>query len=381
MTLTKRLYRLDEVRAALLYGLKTRRIQESQFWLRELEESYYGSEARRILFVAWFLLVGLRRVQWLYAWALDGGTVEGRAQLAWQFCRIEERDGSLWWNLCAGGVYGKGSWLIELWRGMCTTEDESFWQPIVNKSTDERIDTILGELQEDMRRFTPMARLTGLALVEIPLDPSTWSGLSSSVPQGIDLESESLTWQKRTFEIPVLCLYGMCWRGMGADTTNMLNQLSLPDLLQSAYWKRCLDPFVENGSWKSDDALETFWDTYFPFQRGDIPDEWSAKEKCKSHGEGSTVQHGAPLWRWWKSWIPEGHRYCWGDPKDHVWAWVQTQQATVGSTVLDRILELYKELEPKNIPARPQKQWILETEEGGNTTEKSKGTATTRGRK
>ena len=379
MTLTKRLYRLDEVRAAFLYSLKTRRIKESQFWLRELEESFYGTEARRMLFVAWFLLIGLRRVQWLYAWALDSGTTEGRAQLAWQLCRIEERDGSLWWILCAGALVGQGSWLIELWRGMCTADDETFWQPIVNKSEDERIDTILEAVQEDMRRFTPMARLVGLALTEVPLAETTWTALSASVPDGLEFEERELIRESREYEVPYLCLYGMSWRGMGADTTELLNSLALPELLQSAYWKRCLEPFVEGSTWKSDDALELFWDTYFPFDKSDIPDEWSKKDKQKSHGPGCTVQCGSPLWRWWKGWIPEGHRYCWGSPVEKVWTWVQGQQATVGATVLDRVLELYKELAPQNIPTRPQKTWILEAEEVCDTGEK--GVAKTRGRK
>jgi hypothetical protein len=36
-------------------------------------------------------------------------------------------------------------------------------------------------------------------------------------------------------------------------------------------------------AWKSDDHLESFYETYFP---EDIPDEWSLKSREMSHGRG-----------------------------------------------------------------------------------------------
>ena len=163
--LTRRLYRFDEVRASFLYCIRQRRLPEVLFWLEELEDSLYSNEARRLLFVGWFLFVGLKRLKWLEAWSLGGHTREGRYTLTWQLVRCSERDSSLPWLLWAGvvvdpvtPVHGR---LLQGWRVLWPLDD---WQEIVNGIDDERLEPCLEALQTDLRGYARLGQLTAYAL-------------------------------------------------------------------------------------------------------------------------------------------------------------------------------------------------------------------------
>jgi hypothetical protein len=333
MSLTKRLYKLDEVRAALIFCIRTKRIQESQFWLRELEESLYGNDARRVLFIAWFLFVGLENLTWLYEWSLHSKSSEGRQRLCWQLCKLSERDGSLWWILCAGTMIDYTGTTVQEWKTVCHLDGEDFWQGIVDASTDERLDSILEGLQDDMRSYSLMAKLTGHLVIRY----QKWGTLSVITPDIVYQEGNLR--EQRAYKIPEGCLYGMTWRGRGGDSTEELRDLSLETLKASPYWRRLCDS-------------EEFWDTYFPWTSVDHPDEWSLADREKSHG-GPLRCVGNPLWRWWKGWIPEQRR-LWGKQKDAVWAWVQNQNIEIN--VLDRIPELYQKMV---IVSKLKKIWVL----------------------
>jgi hypothetical protein len=120
----------------------------------------------------------------------------------------------------------------------------------------------------------------------------------------------------------------MTWRGCGGDTTDEINECSLT----SPYWKT-------RAVFTTDREKEDFYDTYFP---NDIPDEWSLKEKLKSHGPGVDCSNGAPLSRWWKNWIPQEHIWIWGKSVRICWDWVLTQRADVEASVIDRLILEYK---------------------------------------
>jgi hypothetical protein len=57
----------------------------------------------------------------------------------------------------------------------------------------------------------------------------------------------------------------------------------LNSLKSSEYWSCILDHYMVNNEWKSDEHLESFYETYFP---NDIPDEWSLESREMSHGRG-----------------------------------------------------------------------------------------------
>ena len=371
MSLTKRLYRLDEVRAALCFCIKSRRLYEACFWLRELEDSALSGEARRILFLCWFLMYGLSRCSWLFAWAIKSTTPEGRLKLCWQLCRCSERDTSLWWILCAAVVYTDPkeqlSNLFDAWRATYANETVDFWQPLVDASSDEKLDDILQALQEDMGKYTLYGRLTGLVLTHVykHLPKATWADLSQEEP--IELLTYFTEWQEantksiraaRVFSIPQSALYGITWRGCGGNTTEELRTINLQTLGKSAYWKQTLANYQNGGVWNSDEHLEDFYDT--TFQSCDIPDEWSSADQQKSHGIYPLVGEQAPLWKWWNAWIGDlPHKWIWGKCIESTKDWYKEINLNTTGAILEFIAKLYATTTPSIVPPQKKKEWVL----------------------
>lgn len=341
MNLTKRLYRLDEVRAAFLYCLRSRIIIKSIFWLRELEDSCFGGEARRLLLISWVMNVGLARMSWLVEWCSNAGTREGRHKLCLQLLQCSERDSSIWLLLWSGVIpidTGLSS-LIDRWNSTC--------------HLDIHIDDARFEaLGHDMRRYIIFAKATACCLKE-KTKSSSWVLMTSEEPQ--DLQKNIETWDTldirhgRIYEIPNEALFGMAWRGLGHDTSDEINSIQLED---APFWKRELVKYKES-EWISDDLKEEFHQKYFP---SDIPDEWSLAEKKKSHGLGAICKGTYAIW--WKRWISDTHIWIWGSPVHTIMEWMKGQE--IDESVLDRLCSLYLERLPKSVTA-VQKTWILKT--------------------
>ena len=368
MSLTKRLYRLDEVRSAFIFSIKSKRLYEACFWLKELEETKEG-EARRVLFLTWFLVYGLSNCSWIFAWATNSETAEGRLKLCWQLCRCSERDTSLWWIFCAGAVYTDPkeqlSIVFDKWRSSYHLDHEDFWQPLVDVSTIEPIDLCLHALQIDMDKYILYARLAGLALITIQtrIPKSSLTPLSQEEP--IDLLKYLTEWAEakslrdaRAFPIPQGCLYGITWRGCGGDTTQELRSLTLKSFLRSPVWKQTLIAYTTGSTWTSDEDLEAFYDT--EFYRCDIPDEWSAEDQQKSHGIYPLVAGKAPLWKWWVSWIGElPHKWVWGTIIDQVLVWTKEIDLNATGAILEYMNEVYKKKETVGMLEPKKKEWVL----------------------
>jgi hypothetical protein len=343
MNLTKRLYRLDEVRAAFLFCLKNRRFNEGIFWLKELEDSFYGGEARRLLLVSWSMNIGLSRLVWLYEWSKNSRDREGRLRLCWQLLRCSERDSSLWWLLWSGVVpmkYGTSS-LVDRWNNICSLED--FW---------DKIDPhpCLEALKTDMKAYDIFARAVACSL-SCKVVAASMAPLSIEEP--IDLRKTISEWDTlsirkgRLYTIPYGCLYGMTMRGSGENTTDEINNFKMSE---SPYWRRIVEFYTKDGAWISDDAKEIFFDKYFP---EDIPDEWSLAEKHLSHGPG--VSNGGNFARWWSVWVCEKHDLIWGDSICKINEWIKEQSADY---CIDKLCRLYTEREARSIP-KPHKVWIF----------------------
>jgi hypothetical protein len=93
---------------------------------------------------------------------------------------------------------------------------------------------------------------------------------------------------QRAYSIPTSCLYASTYRGRIQWSQNDIQLHHVEKyLIGCPYWDDIITKYAiisEKGiQWKSDDAMESFYDTYF--QQG-IPDEWTKDEKQKSHGNG-----------------------------------------------------------------------------------------------
>lgn len=367
MSLTKRLYRIDEVRAALLYCIKQRRVYEACFWLTELEESKFALEARRLLLVAWYMVIGLSRVAGLLSWAEHGDTREGRLKVCWQLARCSERDTSLWWLAWCGvqpSCVGS-SRMLDQWQRTCHQEEEPFWTELVDKA-DDRLEHVMEALQTDLGRYSVLGRCCATSLIfhQGRLPESSWLELSQEEP--IDLIALQLEWsmadtlrQGRAHAIPPGCLYGMTWRGSGGDTLEELRGLSLTQLRASPYWKQIVLPLSSATDWNSDDAKESFYDTYFPYVNCNIPDEWSKADQQKSHSERQYFGSNG-LYKWWRTWIQDlPHLYLWGTPLERYLEWVKEDMNQGGELVLDRLLRLYGEREATPGLPYAKKEFVL----------------------
>jgi hypothetical protein len=355
--LTKHLYRFDEVRSALLYSLKRKRLNEALYLLEELEESFYGGEARLLLFLSLCMCVGIKRLSWIEAWATQSQTREGRYTLCWQLIRCNEKDSSIWWLLWSIVVSKEKDPLLEKhgrlfikWFNTCKQEDETVWQTCLDSSDDERVDTILIALQDDMKSYTIFAKACAVTILHgyKKVEKSSWSKLSSIDPlyeSGFDTTLRN----SRKYTIPIECLYGMTQRGAGVDTTEELRCLGSKDFQASAYWSKVWPKEV------NDSTYEQFWDTYFPC---DHPDEWSKEDQILSHGPG--VPEG-PLIRWWNNWIGSERLFVWGVPETSVLEWVKLERTT-SISVLDRLLKLYKDFSCTPSVLYPiKKEFVLST--------------------
>lgn len=357
MVLTRRLYSFEEVRSAFLYSIKNKCLHESVFWLQELEDSYYSGEVRRLLLLAWMIWTGPSRISWLLEWATESNTAKGRLELCWKLIRCKERDTSIWWLLwavlCAKHTPDEHGTLFHRWKQMYHLPDIEFWQTLVNETDDDRILTILEALQIDMKSYSLFGKCIALTVSytwnKVP--NTTWEPLSNQTPE--DLETTIQSWKQNTlqkeriYEIPYYCLFGMTWRGAGGDTTKELMNLGIEELKKSAYWKKQIQPYLnEENNWISDEYKEEFWDTHFNWTSCDHPDEWSLIDRKKSHGPGVMPASGT-LAKWWRNWIVNDRLFIYGKIYRNVLENLEKEPGSTGISILDRILQRYKEL---NIP-------------------------------
>jgi hypothetical protein len=83
----------------------------------------------------------------------------------------------------------------------------------------------------------------------------------------------------RRYAIPTACLYGNCARGCMKWTESTVRQLGEleREMVDCPFWDEARAAYD-----LSSDSREDFYERYVE----DIPDEWDAAEKQKSHGDG-----------------------------------------------------------------------------------------------
>jgi hypothetical protein len=320
MVLTKHLYELEEVRAALLWSIKQGRLFDMVFWLDELEDSCYGSEAGRLLWVAWMLWIGVGRLSWLEQWAVLSNDRSGRLQLCIWLRQIQEKDSSLWIAICA----------------------KALGETVLVKSSaaakDTRLDAVCSKMRSDLKGYRAFGEIVGQILSSGVVVPTTSWKPFQPADLNEDIKEKRAVWlettvprEGRTCAIPYDCLFGMTARGKGSNTAEQLRCLNLETLKRSPYWKRLVPVDSDDGE---------FWDTYFPWASSDIPDEWPLFEQEKSHGAGATGSSTSPLSRWWRNWVSFEKTIIKGSADERVKSYISEQTIGEHASVLDRFLAL-----------------------------------------
>lgn len=360
--LTRHLYRLEEVSAALMWCLVSRRIKESVFWTQELIDSGYITELWNILFRTWALYVGIGRIEFVRQLVLfqqkDELSDDDIVDLVCGFCRMpaEDNDASALTLLSLGLVcplqpdrvgkpklleivsskietqdafeqtflaaclQGKTIFAWLLVRGFWDTRDDHIWKllhAVQNVKTGSPVlRHILTILQEkSAERCGWLCRAIAVAAVCLnskQLAESQHAMICECVPH---IAKERQEWKaaegrrsRRIFTIPSDCLYYITARGRTPYTVSNLDEIrniSFKTLGSCPFWAEQLDAYRPLDS---DECLERFWDEQFP---DDIPDEWSLDDQKKSHGDGFCGPDEKPsLTKFLRKWYRRGSMPC-----------------------------------------------------------------------
>lgn len=327
---TRNLYRVDEVVAALQWCCLKGRTVEAAFWALELPLSA-AAEALRI---AWLYGFGCRALGLLPAILSDNvDPVVIATALAGKYRRLRDssvisiltmrvREERLTVGPVPAGLQPQEAFAARaaaagkvgpVWDWLATSE-EIPWDVVYGIGTWKHGEELRGTL-EILKAGTSFRSAELKALVcailclrstrlkeslgiQVPNEKDPDPEIASAVQEWSALKGR----RRRVYEIPYDCLHGATERGgleVSQSTEKEIRDLRALEkaLVRSAVWS--VD-FRESQT--GDEEREEFYDTWFPT---DIPDEWSAADRKKSHGSGP-VPAGATTWtlgRWLRRWF------------------------------------------------------------------------------
>ncbi len=362
MPLTRHFYSFDEVQAALQHTTWRNNQLESLFWCQELLLSGYVGEAISTLFQCWLLQTGPMCLQWLIdAWkslASDELSEDAILLATYKLACFKKHDNSLWNILCItaqnpdkipdrltrkalknaptidkkelyfiNSIYqGKArcAWWISQYMSA-----ESIWnlldwvsKNVYPKYTEQycicldalkNYDKLLGYKSDE---YDIIIRCMAIIMfcISSKMCESSFMTLTNTIDSGCIQSMDE--WSKiigsrarRIYSIPNLCLYGVTLRGQSKWAQNNYYQLNNIEKYINGcpFWDEVLEEYgtrTKNGDddgakeikWNSDESEEEFYDKYFP---DDIPDEWTKKDKQKSHGDGVLGPTDKPnIWKY-----------------------------------------------------------------------------------
>jgi hypothetical protein len=348
MPLTRHLYREDEVVAATMLSVLKGRKEEAIFWALELLDSGMVNALAECGRTIWFYGFGVTALWWIRAWEeafgaeeIDGGCV---LRLVNALASSGRKDGamlallgvsttpapleSLWQHDFKGGAtalenYVAGACqqrkLAAAWRAWNGTDRRpELLEAVLRWRHGEAGAAILSSLEGGGQQKA------GMALAAAALSPEDFATAATerAVPAlPGDLQRKLEEWSevtgrpraRRAFPVPWDCLWHITERGRvqtvyDSNEKELLGSLEKPGALWgSEFWD---DAAEEMGGWEaihqgtnnSDPAArESFYAAHFP---EDIPDEWSAADRAKSHGRGA-LQKGqvTTAAAWLKRWF------------------------------------------------------------------------------
>lgn len=294
MTLTRRLYELDEVIAAFMLSLRKGREDESLFWLEELIISAEDEIAAKALFNIWFLRSGILFWPFWLSWKEHGGSVDGKYALVKAWCKNKSLDSTLWRSYCLGFATDKA------WDTSLIRKPALDWWARASTSTVECAELWFKAMN---------VRCKPLSLQIIPIE--------------IQYDIHNIR-ESRRFSIPFDCHLGLTRRGLNWNSSKVLHDVSLYNLLASPIWAGLLEEYVDqDNEWLGDKEKEAFYDRYF--DSCDVPDEWSVSEREKSHGLPPSRREVCPFTQWWSAWVPREHKYIYGRAGEWLYQWSKSK--------------------------------------------------------
>ncbi len=364
-SLSRHLFRLDEVASALRYSVVERRIEEGIYWTLELLDSSEYKLLFDTLLEAWLSLIGCARLGFLFEFSkLLDTIIAGAAEseltksflvLSYNLLRVPKdcRDGSVLAIAILGledfrsaGIHlslDQQMARLSISGGSSTAELKSILYAGANPITAVRTWLQTHAFDSNLPVVSPTRRTAQAAcrslknykhicgwkyiwvcfeiLILIMDDKYYVEAIRDSVnqPIGAGMNEQLDCWikltgrrKRRCFTIPKWCLKWCTERGRSPYTPMNLHEIREPwkAMGRSIYWSQKAAEFgcVINGNEilpieSSDEAWEGFTEFAFP---DDIPDEWSLEDQMKSHGEGAIAAGDSPsLPNWFRAWFPE----------------------------------------------------------------------------
>ena len=308
--LTRNLYREDEVLAALRWCTIKGRAQEAIFWAQEALDSGLYIEVLDALFWVWCFSACITNLTWLQDFrrlVQKGPTATTHDDIQRILMGLlrggpARRDGTVIALLGLGLIYE--SQIPTLKDAIDQAKPLDAW--VLSKDLWPKMPVVTWTLLKDGSRKRADAREAIHMLETLPQwysNGSMWVWVTRAAATAIATcatASPSPDWLppvewvlypqqwfhlpmrfRRIHIIPAECLYWQTGRGELAvtETTDRDLTHNLEAALQlSVFWKDiCPTPMSD------DDYRMDFYDTYY---QNDIPDEWSAEDRAKSHGAG-----------------------------------------------------------------------------------------------
>ena len=318
--LTLHLYRYEEVLACLRWSIVKRNHMEAIFWGLELYDSDMTSDLSDLLVNTWVQHIGFGRSCFSVLTdilRIDEMERDEFIQSLYAWCRLPTMDSTVF-NMLLKGALTPMEWsprfphslayssveegiedclkrgkLMEAWLLGRAVEPEAQWFLLNRLAKSDRLS------QLDIIRTLDcecLSRAAAFVLVslrkEVLIDsliPLARPPLASEVARAIEeWDAEESIRKRRAYKIRPEAI-SLCERAtlpVGTTTKGDIEFEFEKNLKESHCWQDILSDYEDDGAWKSEQYKEMFYNTYFPWLKDDIPDEWSSRDKEQSHGHG-----------------------------------------------------------------------------------------------
>lgn len=364
-SLSRHLFRLDEVAASLRYALIERRIDEGMYWTEELIDSEELELLLKIIIDVWVFTIGpFGRLSMLpvISQVVAGPSAASLRLLSFSILRTPK-------SIADGSVLAIAVLAFEDLRapsletqienmsiGSAIQPDNSVATAINQRNLRAAAryilkgGTVKGLILERREYITAVRRLVAgadrsiwrvlwsiidaMILIMMPKEfAAATAGVATELTQS--MQEKLAEWQatvgrrrRRCFKVQTVAIKWLTARGRMS-----YNETTIRDLMNNnvwrlfkgcRYWDRKAVEFgliggleaAENAiDDETQDALEGFINFAFP---DDIPDEWSVADRQLSHGDGFVVPGTLPSRaNWLRGWLPETAAAVASTPKEY----------------------------------------------------------------
>ena len=315
---TCHLYRVEEVIASLRWSLICHAYTEAIYWALELFDSDYLTEAFECLTKTYILYIGLKTHPDIYQKLLtmkasDELDRDEFILLVYNLARIKRRDATPMHLIVTGiiEVAWKPSFVHKTYE---TLEDGI--QDCLNRGKIK--EAWLLSQQKPLNESIEEYAITFSQSSKVPFQPETqiYTSLLKELISAIaDWDSEQSMRKRRIYSPKPEAIVWICERTYTNTEADIMGGLEAC-LFDSPYWKVILAQYgsVEGTEmqWSTERLKEQFYETYFT---DDIPDEWSAADREKSHGRALQFSESIAKIKYYNNILLKTTSSLWGPMK------------------------------------------------------------------